>query len=84
MKLQEVAKLINGELVNLFDYEINRDKRFYIVELEKAPSVEVMKFLYDNDMRVTYALYASADRGRYMKYVINHKRIDDYEWLNEK
>ncbi len=81
MKLEEIAKLINGNLNMLFDYEVSKDKRFYIVELDAAPSVETMRILYDNRMRVSYSLYVDPEtKQRFCKYVITHKRLSDYEW----
>ena len=82
MTLQEIAKLINGTLAKTFDYEVSKDKQFLTVETPNALSVEMMKVLYDNGMRVNYELYASAEKGRYTLYVINHKRTADYEWVD--
>ncbi len=82
MKLEEIAKLTNGILTNSFDYEVSKDKMFYAVELDAAPSVETMRLLYDNLMRVSYSLYVDPEsKQRYCKYVINHKRLNDYEWV---
>jgi len=82
MKLQEIATLVNGNLTKTFDYEVSNNKSFYTVEVEDAPSAEMMKVIYDNGMRVSYDMYASAERGRYMMYVINYRRISDYEWVD--
>lgn len=78
--LKEIATLVNGRAVKVFDYNVSKDKQFIAVETEVAPSPEAMKVIYDNDMRVSYDLYASAEKGRYCMYVINHKEIKNYEW----
>lgn len=82
MRLQEIATLVNGNLTKTFDYEVSAKKSFYAVEIEQAPSAAVMKVIYNNGMRVSYDMYASAERGRYMMYVINYKRVSDYEWVD--
>lgn len=82
MKLEEIAKLTNGNLVKSFDYEVSKGKSFYEVELNAAPSCETMRVLYDNLMRVSYNLYVDPEsKQNYCKYVINHKRLSDYEWV---
>lgn len=81
--MTEVLNIVEGAEINKrFSYEVDAHRWFFVVETSQAPSAEVMKKLYDMDMRVTYELYASAEKGRYMKYVINHRDEIDYEWTN--
>ena len=80
-KLADILDIVEGaELRKTFSYEVDAKRWFFMVQTSKAPSEEVMKKLYDMDMRVTYELYASAERGRYTMFVINHKEEIDYEW----
>lgn len=83
-KLADVLNIVEGaEISKHFSYEVDAHRWFFVVETSQAPSAEVMKQLYDMDMRVTYELYASAERGRYTMYVINHKEEIDYEWTDD-
>ena len=83
-KLADILDMVEGaELRKTFSYEVDAKRWFFIVQTSQAPSAEVMKELYDMNMRVSYELYASADRGRYTMYVINHKEEIDYEWTDE-
>lgn len=82
-KLADILDIVEGaELRKTFSYEVDAKRWFFMVQTSKAPSEEVMKKLYDMDMRVTYELYASAERGRYTMFVINHKEEIDYEWTD--
>lgn len=82
-KLADILDIVEGaELRKTFSYEVDAKRWFFIVQTSKAPSAEVMKKLYDMDMRVSYELYASAERGRYTMFVINHKEEIDYEWTD--
>lgn len=83
-KLADILDMVEGaELRKTFSYEVDAKRWFFIVQTSQAPGAEVMKELYDMNMRVSYELYASADRGRYTMYVINHKEEIDYEWTDE-
>ena len=82
-KLTDVLNIVEGAEINKrFSYEVDAHRWFFVVETSEAPNAEAMKKLYDMDMRVTYELYASAEKGRYMKYVINHRDKIDYEWTD--
>lgn len=63
-----------------FDYEVDKNHPYLCIVTEIEPSIETMRMLYDNMMRVSLILCASHERGRFKSYEINHKRKSDYEY----
>lgn len=78
MKTYELAKRVNGEVVSNFSYRINRDKRFYQVQLNESPSVEQIRIGLDYDVHfVAEILWKNGEeKVIYSSYPIDGKSFE--------
>lgn len=83
-KLEELLPYIEGgELYASFDYEVDKKRSFKSIITHVHPDVDAMRLIYDCQMRVQVELELTIE-GNEIIYSINHLRLSDYEWVENK
>lgn len=83
-KLEELLPYIEGgKLCTEFDYEVDKKRSFKSIYTYVHPDVNTMRLILDCQMRVHVELEATIE-GSKITYQINHLRLSDYEWVENK